>query len=162
MPENDETIYFDAVLTPNRSLSERGFAIVMAIVGGVSFLTGMAFLSMGAIPVIGFFGLDALAIWLAFRWSFRKQREETFIRITASNLYMMHRKANGEEKRVSVPSGFARVELAEPLGSDSWLRIEHGRTGWVIGRFLTLPERKSLAEALRLALHRAKLERHPS
>ena len=162
MPDTDETIYFDAVLTPNRSLSERGFAVVMAIVGAVSFLTGMAFLSMGAIPVIGFFGLDALAIWLAFRWSFRKQREETRIRVTASNLYMLHRKANGAEKRVSVPSGFARVELAEPLQPDSWLRIEHGRTAWIIGRFLTLPERKSLAEALKLALHRAKLERHTS
>ena len=162
MPDTDEIIYFDAVLTPNRSLSERGFAIVMSIVGVVSFLTGMAFLSMGAVPVIGFFGLDALAIWLAFRWSFRKQREETWIRVTASNIDMMHRKANGQEKRVSVPSGFARVELAEPLRPDSWLRIEHGRKGWVIGRFLTLPERKSLAEALKLALHRAKLERHAS
>ena len=160
MPDTDEIIYFDAVLTPNRSLSERGFAVVMGIVGAVSFLTGMAFLSMGAVPVIGFFGLDALAIWLAFRWSFRKQREETRIRVTASKLHMLHRKANGEEKRVSLPSGFARVELAEPMRPDSWLRIEHGRTAWVIGRFLTLPERKSLAEALRNALHRARLERH--
>jgi uncharacterized membrane protein len=134
----------------------------MGIVGVVSFLTGMAFLSMGAVPVIGFFGLDALAIWLAFRWSFRKQREETRIRITASTLEMMHRKANGTEKRVSVPTGFARVELDESLQPDSWLRIEHGRTAWIIGRFLTVPERKSLAEALKSALYRAKLERHTS
>jgi uncharacterized membrane protein len=162
MPDTDEIIYFDAVLTPNRSLSERGFAVVMGIVGLVSFVTGMAFLSMGAVPVIGFFGLDALAIWLAFRWSFRKQSERTFIRITASHLDMLHRKANGEEKRVSVPAGFARVELEEPLRPDSWLRIEHGRTAWIIGRFLTVPERKSLAEALKSALYRAKLERHTS
>ena len=32
---------------------------------------------------------------------------------------MLHRKANGAEKCVRVPSGFARVELAEPLSSDS-------------------------------------------
>ena len=160
MPDTDEIIYFDAILTPNRSLSERGFAVVMTIVGVVSFLTGMAFLSMGALPVIGFFGLDALAIWFAFRWSFRQQREETRIRVTATNLDMLHLKPNGDEKRVRVPAGFARVELDEPLRPDSWLRIEHGRTGWVIGRFLTLPERKSLAEALRGALHQARLERH--
>ena len=160
MPDTDEIIYFDALLTPNRSLSERGFAIIMGIVGAVSFVTGMAFLSMGAVPVIGFFGLDALAIWLAFRWSFRKQREETRIRITASKIDMLHRKANGTEKRVSVPAGFARVELAEPLQSDSWLRVEHGHTGWIIGRFLTLPERKSLADAMKNALQQAKLERH--
>ena len=59
MSAPNEIIYMDAVLRPNQSLSQRGFAIVMAVVGGVSFLTGIAFISMGAIPVIGFFGLDA-------------------------------------------------------------------------------------------------------
>jgi uncharacterized membrane protein len=44
----------------------------------------------------------------------------------------------------------------------SWLRIEHGRTAFVIGRFLTPKERKSLAEGLRTALQRARCERHPA
>ena len=158
MTEVQEIIYFDAMLTPNRSLSPRGFAIVMAVVGGLSFLYGVAFVSMGAFPILGFFGLDALAIYLAFRWSFRQQREET--RVTAKSLVLHHRKPDGSERTVEVPSAFARVEIEEPLTLTSWLRIEHGRTAYVIGRFLTPPERKSLAKAIRRALLDARAERY--
>ena len=150
----------DAVLRPNQSLSPRGFAIVMSLVGAVSFLTGLAFLSMGALPVIGFFGLDALAFYCAFRMSFRKQREETRIIVTAKELRLSHKRANGSEKCVSLPSGFARVELEEPLTASSWLRIEYGKSAYIIGRFLTLPERKSLARAIRTALMDARNERY--
>ena len=160
MSAPNEIIYMDAVLRPNQSLSQRGFAIVMAIVGGVSFLTGIAFISMGAIPVIGFFGLDALAFYFAFRMSFRQQREETRIVVTAEELRITHKGANGSEKSATVPSAFARIELDEPLNANSWLRVEYGQTAYVIGRFLTLPERKSLARATRAALQNAKRERH--
>ncbi len=157
MPDTDETVYFDAVLSPNQSLSERGFAWLMVLVGAVSFVTGMAFLSMGALPVLGFFGLDALAIWLAFRWSFRAQQQQTRIRVTASKLTMHHRNAKGVERLVDLPAGFTRVELGESGHQDPDLRIEHGRTGYVIGRFLTAGERASLARALKVAA----AERHP-
>lgn len=160
MSEPTEIIYMDAVLQPNRSLSERGFLLVMLFVGAVSFVTGMAFVSMGLFPVIGFFGLDALIFYLAFRASFRKQRQETRIVVTARDMRLSHRKADGSEKSVSIPSAFARVELDEPLSPQSWLRIEYGKTAYVIGRFLTPPERKSLAVAIRAALQQARLERN--
>lgn len=162
MSEPTEIIYMDAVLQPNRSLSEKGFLRVMIFVGAVSFVTGMAFISLGAIPVIGFFGLDALVFYLAFRASFRKQREETRIVVTARDVRLSHRKANGKEKTATIPSAFARVELDEPLTAQSWLRIEYGKTAYIIGRFLTPPERKSLANAIRAALQQARLERNPA
>jgi uncharacterized membrane protein len=160
MSEVQEPIYFDALLTPNRSLGPRGFAIIMSVVGVLSFFYGAAFVSMGAFPVLGFFGLDALAIYLAFRWSFRQQREETRVTVTARSLVLYHRKPDGTERTVEMPAAFARVEIEEPLTATSWLRIEHGRTAYVIGRFLTPPERKSLANALRGALLNARAERH--
>lgn len=162
MTDPSETIYLDAVLTPNRSLSERGFAIGMAIVAVVFFLTGLMFWSMGAAPILGFFGLDMLAIWIAFRLSFRKQREQTHITVTARAIRMLHTDHKGRRKEAEVPSAFARVELDEPLTQASWLRIEHGRTAWVIGRFLTVEERKSFAAALRSALQAARSERLPA
>jgi len=157
-----ETLYLDAVLTPNRSLSERGFAIGMAIVAVVFFLTGLMFWSMGAGLILGFFGLDLIAIWLAFRLSFRKQREQTHITVTARHIRMVHTDKKGRRREAEVPAGFARVELDEPLTPASWLRIEHGRTAWVIGRFLTVEERKSFATALRNALRAARSERAPA
>ncbi len=162
MNQIDEVIYFDAVLTPNRSLSPRGFAVLMAVVGAASFACGIAFLSMGAFPVVGFFGLDALAIYVAFRWSFRRQREQTRVTITGKTMQLRHFAPDGSEKRVELPSAFTRVELDEPLSSSSWLRIEHGRTAYVIGRFLTVPERKSLSIAIRAALRNARAGRNPA
>lgn len=161
MTEAAETIYLDAVLTPNRSLSERGFAIAMAIVAATFFLTGLMFYSIGALPVLGFFGLDMFAIWLAFRISFRQQREQTRVIVTARTLRMEHRDSKGREKQAELPTAFARVELDEPLTPTSWLRIEHGRTAFVIGRFLTPLERKSFATALRKAMVAARNERLP-
>ena len=162
MSEYGQTIYMDAVLTPNRSLSPRAFILAMVFFGGVSFVSGMAFLSIGAFPVLGFFGLDALAIWFALRWSIRRSKEETQVRITAETVSLKHRAANGREKTASIPAAFARVELDTPVKPDSWLRIEHGRTAYVIGRFLTPEERTSLAHALRAALARARCERLPA
>ena len=69
--DSGEPTLFSAVLTPHRSLSATGFVIVMALVGGVSFAAGIAFLLMGAWPVFGFFGLDVLLIYLAFRANYR-------------------------------------------------------------------------------------------
>ena len=45
------TIYLDAVLEPPRSLTPRGFNRVMAVLGGISFVSGLVFLWRGAWPV---------------------------------------------------------------------------------------------------------------
>ena len=152
----------DAVLTPNRSLSRKGFLIAMLAIALTFFINGLMFWSMGALPILGFMGLDVLAIWLAFHISFRRQKEETRVIVTARAIRLHHRDAKGGEKHAEVPSAFARVELAEPVGPGDWLRIEHGKTAWVIGRFLTPDERKSFASALRQALVSARAERHPA
>jgi uncharacterized membrane protein len=159
MTSETETIYFDAVLTPNRSLSERGFAIAMALIAVTFFLTGLLFWSMGAGVILGFFGLDILAIWLAFRLSFRRQREETRITVTARMLRLHHRDKRGREKSADVPTAFARIELDAPATPASGLRIAHGNRAWVVGRFLTQGECASLAAALKRAIGEARSER---
>ena len=77
---------FSALLTPHRSLSRTSFLVVMAFVSVVSFAAGLAFLMMGAWPVLGFFGLDVLAIYWAFRINFRRARASEEIRVTPSEL----------------------------------------------------------------------------
>ncbi len=160
MTNDDDIIYMDAVLMPNRSLSPRAYVWVMVAISVISFLAGLSYLSLGAYPVMGFFGLDVLLIWLAFHFSFRDQRQQTQIRITAETVTMHHVDGRGGEKTAELSTAFVRVELAEPLRWDSWLRLEYGKTAYVIGRFLTLEERQSLAQALRRALKRARSERY--
>ncbi len=153
------TIYLDALLEPNQSLSPRALAWIVAGVAGVSLVASLSFLKIGALPVVGFFGLDALAVALALRHNYRVQRQRTRVRVTADEVRLDHVDPRGRSKSAGVPTAFARVELDEPLTPASLLRIEHGRKAYVIGRFLTAPERKSLAEALRRAIRRARLER---
>ena len=71
-PELEQPRLFSALLTPHRSLNRTGFLVLMAFVSVVSFVAGIAFLVMGAWPVFGFFGLDVLVIYWAFRINFRR------------------------------------------------------------------------------------------
>src|SRR6266478_8712459 len=77
---------FSALLTPLRSLNRAGFLVLMGFLSAVSFVAGLAFLLMGAWPVLGFFGLDVLAIYWAFRINFRDARATEEIRVTPSEL----------------------------------------------------------------------------
>ena len=69
-----DRLLFAARLTPHRSLSRTGFVVLMAVASAISFGAGLVFLLMGAWPVFGFFGLDVLLIYWAFRINFRHAR----------------------------------------------------------------------------------------
>lgn len=161
MQKPERIIYMDAVMTPNAALSPKAFGIVMALVGIFSFAAGMLYLTVGAWPVAGFFGLDALAIWCAFRLSFRAQDQATRVTVDAVSVRLHHRQRGKPDREVALPTGFVRIELDEPLTPSSRLRIEHGATAYVIGRFLMPEERRSFAAALRAAVRRARGERFP-
>ena len=47
-----EPTLFSAIITPHRSLSGKGFLLVMALVGGLSFIGGVFFFLLGAWPVL--------------------------------------------------------------------------------------------------------------
>ncbi|MCU1488561.1 MAG: hypothetical protein JWN67_5307, partial [Actinomycetia bacterium] len=85
-PEAAQPELFSALLTPHRSLNRTGFLVLMGFVCAVSFAAGLAFLLMGAWPVLGFFGLDVLAIYWAFRLNFRHARASEEISVTPSEL----------------------------------------------------------------------------
>src|ERR1700674_3830519 len=77
---------FSALLRPHRSLNRTGFLVLMGFLSVVSFAAGVAFLMMGAWPVFGFFGLDILVIYWAFRINFRRARASEEILVTPSEL----------------------------------------------------------------------------
>src|SRR3569832_221602 len=85
-PDQREVQIFSALLTPHRSLNRTGFLAVMLFLSVVSFATGLAFLLKGAWPVLGFFGLDVLVVWWAFKANFRTARAREEITVTPSEL----------------------------------------------------------------------------
>ena len=160
MTQTTATVYFDATLTPNTALSPRAFLIVMGLVGLMSFLAGIMFLSMGAFPVLGWFGLDALAIWFAFRKNFQNLKQATHITVTAEDIAISHTQPGSEPREARMPTTFTRISLEHPDRKPSELRLAHAQTTYVIGRFLTPSERKSLHDALKAAVTRARSERY--
>ncbi|RUX34507.1 DUF2244 domain-containing protein, partial [Mesorhizobium sp. M2A.F.Ca.ET.042.01.1.1] len=78
--------FFQALLTPHRSLGRTGFLILMgALVFGWA-VTGAFFLAHGAWPVFGFFGLDVIAVYIAFRANYRAARAREEITVSRTSL----------------------------------------------------------------------------
>ena len=150
----DDELLFDAVLTPHRSLSPRGFLILMLLVCGISFAAGVAFYLAGAWPVIGFLGLDVLLIYGAFKLSYRSGRMHESLRLTRGALVVERVEVTGEARSWRFQPTWLQVLIDDPPGHESHLTLRsHGRN-LVIGDFLTPEERLDLAKALREALSR--------
>jgi uncharacterized membrane protein len=148
---------FSALLTPHRSLSSTQFSVLMTFVCAISFAAGVMFWRMGAWPVFGFFGLDALLIWWAFKVNFRRGNATEHISITPSELRI---------RRVS-----HRGHVAEWVLNPLWVQLDqktHAEFGierlYLVSRgrrvsiasFLGPDEKASFAKALIAALQAAR------
>ena len=151
---NASPVFLDAELRPNRSLSPRGFRWLMGGLLAISFVAGIVFVSIGAWPVFGFFGLDVLLIWLAFRASYRSGAMFEYLRLTRDALEVKRIHPSGREQKWSFQPWWVRVSLPRPVRHESQLSLSsHGRR-LVVGAFLSPRERGEVADALENALHR--------
>lgn len=153
-------IYLDAVLEPPRSLSPRGFNRVMLGLGSLSFVVGLTFLLTGAYPVVGFMGLEILALWLVFQASFRAQSARTYVRVTADAVTVRKVDGRGRERLGRLASHFARVELDRAAHAANALRVTASDKAYVLGEFLTPRERETFARRLTAAIGEARRERY--
>lgn len=154
------TVYLDAVLEPQRSLSNRGFARVMLLLGGISFVSGLGFLLAGAWPVVGFLGLEVLALWLVFQWSFRAQTARTYVRVTADAVDVRKVDGWGRERRATIAAHFARVEFDRAANGPDALRLAASARAYPLGEHLNQDERETFARRLTQAISDARRERY--
>jgi uncharacterized membrane protein len=148
---------FSALLTPHRSLSRTGFLVLMGFLCAVSFAAGLLFLLMGAWPVLGFFGLDVLAIWWAFRINFRHARATEEISVTHSELRVRRVSHRGHVVEwVLNPLWVQLDQKADAeFGIEKLYLVSRGRRVSVAS-FLGPDEKASFAKALLAALQAAK------
>lgn len=149
--------FFSALLVPHRSLGKTGFAILMGALLLGWLVTGVLFLSNGAWPIFGFFGLDVLALYIAFRVNYRaaRAREEVSVSRTALDI------------RKTAPSGKSEAHRFNPF----WTRFSIARHDEIgitrmaveaqgqhvpLGSFLNPDDRESFAKAFSQALATAK------
>jgi uncharacterized membrane protein len=154
--EGDDRVIFDAILTPHRSLSKRGFILLMSAISGVSFVVGFGFFLMGAWPIVGFFGLDVLLIYGAFKINFRAARLYETVTVTRDCIVVERVSPRGDAQRWQFQPTWLKVFMDDPPAHESQLTLRsHGRD-LRIGSFLTPEERLELARALRAALDQAR------
>jgi uncharacterized membrane protein len=155
-PAREPTI-FSAVLTPHRSLSPTGFLIFMLVLGGMSFASGIMFLIAGAWPVCGFFGLDVLLVYWAFRVNYRSAQAYEQVTVTASELTVRKVSHHGRVSEWTLNPVWVRLDrdVHEEFGIERLFLVSRGRK-LPIGGFLGPAEKESFAQALGAALGEAR------
>lgn len=144
---------FAAELTAHRSLGRKGFRVFLGVSGAVCLLYGLLFVVSGAWPVGLFFGLDFLALYVAFRFNYRSGLAREQVTVTRSDLSI---------RKIS-PAGLAVEHRFNPF----WARFgvsrheEFGITAMHVsgegkrtdvGSFLNPDDRESFAKAFKAAL----------
>lgn len=154
---NQDEPLFSAVLTPHRSLSGKGFTALMLAIGASSLTAGLIFWLAGAWPVVGFMGLDVLAVYVAFRVSYRAARAFEHVEMTRNSLVIRKVDAKGNSRVYRFHPYWARLEVDHSYGKGvTDIRLtSHGRR-ISLGSFLGPDDRDSFAAAFADALKSAR------
>jgi uncharacterized membrane protein len=152
-----EPTIFSAVITPHRSLGRTGFIVLMAIFGGISFVSGMLFLIAGAWPVFGFFGLDVALLYWAFKLNYRHADAYEEVKVTPSALTVRKVSHRGRAREWVLNPLWVKLdkESHEEYGIERLLLVSRGKH-LVIASFLGPDEKASFAQELGNALNEAK------
>jgi uncharacterized membrane protein len=143
---------FDFRLRPHRSLGPRGFLVLMALIGSISFITGLLFMLQGAWPVFGFLGLDVALIWFGFRQNFRAARAEERLFIQGDELVVTRQHASGRRQIWRFPAYWARFDVTPHHSGDNVLCVASHGNYLPIAGFLSADERVALADAMTVAM----------
>jgi uncharacterized membrane protein len=150
--------YMDAVITPHRSLSERGFIILITVVTLANCCSAAVFVYMGALFVPFFLGLDLLAVIVAFMASFRAARRIERVQVTARDIVITHEAPNWSRVVWESPTAFTRVAVEDDDGVIG-LRLAISGKEVAVAQALSPRERGEFAKALQQAIREARLER---
>jgi len=156
-PEANETPFFRALLVPHRSLGRTGFLVLMTTLLAGWVFCGILFLSIGAWPVFGFFGLDVLLVYLAFRLNYRagRAREEISVSRTALDIRQIAPSGRTREHHFNPFWARFRVSRHDEIGITA-MNVEGEGRLVSIGSFLNPDDRESFATAFSRALATAK------
>ena len=148
---------FAATLTPHRSLSPRGKRVVIGLVAALALVPGIVFYVAGAWPVVGFMGLDVVAIWIALTVSMRGGRAYEVVTLWPGTLEIKKIDAKGAEDVMTfIPFNVRFVidrDYNERL-TGLWLKERERKIA--LGAFLSAEEKRSFAKAFGTALKKAR------
>lgn len=154
------SLFMDAEIRPNRSLSERGFIVLIVVVTLFNCVAAGVFLAMGAMFVPMFLGLDVVAVVIAFLASFRAAKRVERVQVSARDVRVTRETPRLSEVIWESPTAFTRVSLqrdADDRAVDLRLQLSGRQTA--IAQALSPVERAAFAQALETAIWNARRAR---
>lgn len=148
---------FAAVIKPNRSLGQDGFRIFMTLCCLAAAAASLPFLALGFWPVGGFFGLDLLALYIAFRINYQRGRSFEEVVLTPIELLFRRVTHRGERRewRFNPLWTSLQRESDDEFGLLRLALISRGERVVIAGE-LSPDERAHFADALSAALAQVK------
>lgn len=150
-------IWFEEILFPRRSLEPNGFRVLMGAIFILSLIIGIMFYSLGAWPVSGFFGLDVLLIYWAFKVHYEQGKAAEIIRLSDDKLTIIRIDHKGKREDWQFNPYWVNVSMACPpnvpknIGETFIQARSHGK-GTFFGTFLTQEKREELMHSLKQAI----------
>ncbi|MDB5451349.1 MAG: hypothetical protein JWQ52_2477 [Phenylobacterium sp.] len=152
-------LYMDAVITPHRSLSERGFIVLIAIVTLANCASAAVFIAMGATFVPIFLGVDLLAVFVAFMVSFQAAKRIERVQVTARDIRITHETPKWSRLVWESPTAFTKVAVETDEERAVELKLSLSGREVSVAAALSPGERAVFAQALERAIREARSER---
>ena len=150
-------LYMDAEIKPNRSLSPRGFIILISVITVANVASAIVFLMMNASLVPVFLAVDVVAVVVAFLASFKAGRMIERVQVSTAAVKVTY-EAGGQVRLVwESPTAFTRV-TTEHDEDDRCTALSLALSGrqTAVAAALSPRERGEFAKALEDAIWRAK------
>ncbi|TAL36318.1 MAG: DUF2244 domain-containing protein [Phenylobacterium sp.] len=153
-------LYMDAEIKPNRSLSERGFIILISVITAANVASAAVFVRMGAHWVLPFLGIDVLAIVVAFIASYRSGRIIERIQVSPGAVRVTWEGPRDSRVVWESPTAFTRITV-EKDEEDRVMALHLALSGreTPVAAALSPGERGEFAKALEDAIWRARRHR---
>jgi uncharacterized membrane protein len=155
----DSLLYMDAELRPTRSLSERGFIVLISIVTLANCASAAVFVRMGATLVPLFLGVDVLAILVAFLVSYRTARRVERVQVSAAEVTVTEETPKCSRLVWQSPTAFTRVLTERDEGRVVSCKLALSGREAEVAAALGPKERAEFARALDLAIWQARKAR---
>jgi uncharacterized membrane protein len=151
--------YMDAEIRPNRSLSERGFIILIAVVTLANCASAAVFIAVGALFVPIFLAIDVLAVVVAFLVSFKAAKRVERVQVTAAEIRVTHETPKQTQIVWQSPTAFTRVRVEKEEERTVALKLALSGREAEVAAALSPRERADFAKALERAIWQARRER---
>jgi uncharacterized membrane protein len=155
----DAPLYMDAEIRPHRSLSERGFIVLISVVTLANCASAAVFILLKAFYVPFFLGIDVVAVVVAFIASFRAARQVQRVQVTSRDVTVTHETPKWRRVVWESPTAFTRVAVDRQEGRAVDVRLTLSGRQLAVAQWLSPRERGEFAVALERAIRDARSER---